>query len=269
VYFNDVNCLAKLTSFVLHSQNYVPTGTGSSPFSTWLAGDSAIFVGANSNDLVNVKVVSQLSSPILSTDTISYTFTVIKQASNSVSTIIPSPTAIPLTVAGRDAPNFKINTGDALFTDLVYTGPSTGAGVFTFKLTCVMSAMTVGANVSYNSFCPSSVANGTLAGGAAGVDVGASSNFSYKLIQDPNNNGTLTLAQAQSAFSSGDSTVTLLTDLLSGSTGFTTSALIGPVSIVTNPKIILVLQAKDPNHASDPTYSSFEYFPMTVQTFSP
>lgn len=270
VYTHDTSCLAKLSSFVLQSQTYLPSGTGSVPFTTWLAGDTAKFIGANANDVVTVKVVSQLSSPIVITDSVSYSFTVIKTGTNNSSSITPSSNSVSLSVSGVEAPNFKINSGGASYIDLVQTGPSARAGIFSFNLTCVVSGMTTGANPSYNSFCPSTVANGTIAGGDSGVDVGSSTNFSFKLIADPNGNGTLTLTQAQSAFSAGgDSTVTLSSGILSGSTGFTTGNLTGPTPVASYPKLILILQAKDSNHPTDPTFSSFQYFPMTVTTISP
>lgn len=268
VYLNDTNCLAKLTSFSLYSQTFQPSGAGSSPFTTWLAGDTATFIGS-SGDSVKLKVVSQLNSPTTTTELVSYSFTAIKVATNSVTSILPSGQSLTLTVAGRDAPNFKINSGHAVFENLVSSGGSAGAGIFNFKLTCVVSAMTVGANASYNSFCPATVASGTLAGGDSGVDIGNVNNFSYKLIADPNGNGTLTLAQAQTAMSTGSTTITLATDLLAANAGFQTISLTGPVTITSQPKIILILQAKDTAHPSDTSYSSFQYFPITVQAITP
>ncbi len=274
VYLNDTNCLAKLTSFVLHSQSYIPSGTGSSPFTTWLAGDTAIFRGASNTDLINVKVVSQLSSPILTPDVISYEFTILKSGTNSASITVSN--ALSIYTAGQDAPNFQINSGGGLLTGLVSSGGSAGAGIFTFQLICSVSAMTVGANPSYNSFCPTVTPGGTIAGGASGVDIGNASAFSYKLIADPNNapsGGTLTLAQAIAAFvAGGDTTVTLGAGVItSGSTGFNTVALTGPGPIASNQKMILILQAKNtnPTYSSNPNYSSFQYFPITLPTVNP
>ena len=268
VYLHDSNCLAKLTSFVLHGQSYVPTGSGAVAFTAWSVGSTAIFQGASSSDLINLRVVSQLSSPIVTTDVVSYNYTIIKSGTNNASITVSNTQT--LYVAGTDAPNFKINSGGITFNNIVSSGGSQGAGIFTFNLICTTGAMTVGANSSYNSYCPDVTAGGTIAGGASGVDVGA--NFSYKLIADSNGNGTLTLAQAQSAFSAGgDTTVTLSTDILSGSTGFQTQQLTGPGPIASNAKMILVLQAKNTNstYTSNTAYSSFQYFAVTLPTVSP
>ena len=270
VYLHDGNCLGKLTSFVLHTQSYVPTGTGAVAFTCWTAGCTAILRGASSTDLINLQVVSQLSSPIQTTDVVSYNFTINKVGTNNSSIVVSN--AQTLTVAGQDAPNFKIQSGGATFNSVVTSGANTGAGVFTFQLLCTTGAMTVGANVSYNSFCPDITAGGTIAGGASGVDIGVTSNFSYKKIADPNGDGTLTLAQARTTFSAGgDTTITLSTDILSGSTGFQTIQLTGPVTIASNQKMILILQAKNTNasYSSNPNYSSFQYFPITLPAVNP
>jgi len=262
VYLGDTSCLGKLTSLVVSGQSYLPTGTGSSPFTTWLAGNSAIFVGSGPSDLLYIKAVNQLSSPIVNTDSVKYTFTSI--VASSTTTITPSPYSATISTAGVQAADFQITSGNASL-----TGMSSGAGVFQFNLSCKSGAMTQGGGVdtSFNSFCPVT-AGALFSNGAPGVDIG-STYFSYKLITDPNGDGTLTLAQAQSAFSSGDSTVNLSTQILSGSTGFSTGTLTGPITITSNPKMILILQTKDPSNPTNPANSSFQYFPITVQGFNP
>ena len=260
VYLHDTHCLGKLTSFVLHGQTYLPSGSGSVPFSTWLAGDTATFVGSGSSDLIYVTAVSQLSSPILTTDVVSYSYSANKSGTNSATATVSNSQTIG--ASGIDAPNFSLSSSNAIFNGIITSGTQAGYGRFTFKLTCASGAMTAGANASYNSFCPTVTAGGTLAGGAAGTDIGA--NFSYVLIADPNGNGTLTIAQAASAFSGSSSTINLATDILSGSTGFTTNSMTGPGPLAANIKLILVLQAQNANNPSNPNYSSFQYFPITL-----
>lgn len=271
VYLHDTNCIAKLTSFVLYGTTYNLTNPGAVAFSpsTYAAGSTATFASSG-GDLIYIKIVSQLSSPIQTTDEVSYNFTMNRSGTNSASVIVSSAQSI--TAAGQDAPNFKINSGDASLVGIVSSGPTAGAGLFSFNITCTVSAMTVGANPSYNSFCPTITPGGTIAGGASGVDIGVASNFSYKLIADPNNDGTLTIAQARATFiAGGDSTVTLSTDILAGNTGFRITSITGPTTIASTPKMILVLQAKNtnPTYSSDPNYSSFEYFPITLPTVNP
>lgn len=268
VYLNDTNCLGKLSSFTLNGQAYIPSGTGSVPFTTWQVGDTATFVGSGASDLMYVEVISQLSSPTVAGDEISYNFKRIVEGTNNATLLVS--TASTLAVAGQDAPNFIINAGDISFDNIVPSGPDIGKGQFTFELTCSSGAMTVGNNASYNSYCPTSVAGGTIAGGDPGVDIGAY--FSFKLINDINGDGTLTLAQARSTFSAGgDSTITLASDILAGNTGFTTNSLTAPGTLSTTSKMILVLQAKNENASftSNPDYSSFQYFYIILPTVNP
>jgi len=261
VYLHDTGCTGRLTSFVLGGTAFNLTNSGAVAFSptTYAAGSAATFASSG-GALVYVKVVSQLSSPIDTNDVVSYNFTRINAGTNNATVTVSNTQT--LYVAGQDAPNFTINSGNITFDSI----NGSGAGLFTFSLTCVnltSGEMLTGANVSYKSLCP------TVAAGSVGVDVGV--NFSYKLIADPNGNGTLTLAQAQSAMSSGDSTVTLSTDILAGNTGFKTASLAGPIPISSNPKMILILQAKNtnPTYTSNTAYSSFQYFALTLPTVTP
>lgn len=271
VYLKDTGCYVKLVSFVLNGTTYNLTNFGAVAFSPALAsgstGQVATFAGASSTDLITILSVSQLSSTNVASDYVSYEFTIIKSGTNSAAITVSSAQSIY--TAGQDAPNFVINSGGGIFDNIISSGPSTGYGQFTFKLTCVTGAMTVGANASYNSFCPTITPGGTIAGGARGVDVGNTSEFSYKLINNINGNGTLTLAQAQSAFASGDSTVTLATDILPSSTGFKTLSLTGPGVITSNQTMLLVLQAKNSLYPTNPLYSSFQYFAITLPTVNP
>ncbi len=271
VYIKDTNCIAKLTSFTLRGQAYTPSGAGAVAFTSWTVGSTAIFQGASATDLINVKVVSQLSSPVAVSDFVSYNITMNKAGTNNASIVVGESQS--LYVAGQDSPNFIINTGDATFVNI----NSSGYGQFTFKMTCASGTMKVGSQTGKTTFCPT-VTNGTYASGA-GVDVYASSNsdatsfFSYKLILDPQNSGspgTLTMAQAQAAFSTAGSTVALadFNPSNTAATAFTTVTLTGPGQMATeaNRYMILVLQAKDTNasYTSNTSYSSFQYFPITL-----
>lgn len=266
VTMQDTNCLAKLVSFKLSGQAYEPKGAGAADFKTWLAGDTAIFQGIDSADLIKVKVVSQLSSPIADSDLVSYLFTIASSTKKNSEII---GTGQNITIAGQDAPNFTINANSFTFVNI----NKYGAGEFSFTLTCSSGPMTMGKQPGKKTFCP------TIAGGSAGVDVYANSNsdptslFSYVLILDPQNGGkpgTLTAQQAKAAFTNGGTTVSLA-DLNPSSTAaisFTTQTLIGPgqMFVEANRFIILVLQAKstNPSLTDDPANSSFQYFPITL-----
>ncbi len=267
VKIKDTHCIAKLLSFNLSRQMYTLKGFGAVDFKTWLAGDTAIFQGKDSSDLIKVKVVSQLSNPIIESDLVSYHFT-IANTKNKNSEIIGSAQA--LSIAGQEAPNFTINAEGFSFVNI----NSAGAGEFSFTLTCSSGLMTEAKQAGKTTFCP------TLSGGKSGVDIYASTNsdptslFSYTLILDPQNGskpGTLTTQQAQAAFANSDVFSVTLADLNPSSTAassFTTVPLTGPgqMSVEENRYMILVLQAKSPNPSlsADPANSSFQYFPIIL-----
>jgi len=70
-YIHDRNCLVKLNSFTANSVAYTPSTTH--PFTTWQPGDYTYFQDASSN-LIFVTIVSTLSSPVLSTNTVVMNF---------------------------------------------------------------------------------------------------------------------------------------------------------------------------------------------------
>lgn len=254
-YLRDQNCVVKLASFVFQGKTFLPKGTGAVPFTSWNAGSTAVYTDGST--LVDVQIVSQLSSPIQDTDTVVYNF-----ALNTKSSPLAVSNKKNVFLKGTDAPNFKIAEGGANCISLT----SEGAGLFSFTLNCTSGAMTEGEDRTLNTFC-SDLEGGTIGGGATGVDIGAPSRFSYKLIKDVNGDGTLTIDQAQAAFAEGGATeVDVTKDLLPNSTGYVTKLLSGPIPMLAHPKMILVLQAKDPdpNFASDPRYSSFQYFPINL-----
>ena len=259
VLINDQHCLAKLISVTLDGQVYLPEGHGSKPFANWLKGDIASFIGANASDVVKVMVIRQLSSPIQKTDSVKYAYT---KTSAKVSTA--EQTAM---LFGVQAPNFTIEKGDITMNGIITEGSSAGAGTFSFQLTCTTGSMTASTTPGLNCFCPDSVEGGTLLNGDSGVDVCSSNKFSYKLISDLNGDGTLTMPQAQDAFAEGgDNVINPKTDILEGDRGFKTISLTGPVSVTSNPRMLLVLQAKspEPEFSKNPQYSSFQYFPIIV-----
>jgi len=257
----DTDCVGELVSFVLNGQKYTPNGAGAVPFKNYNLGSTAVFQGANAQDLIDVSVSAQLSSPVKSSDSIRYEFSTAHIDTSSSD----KQAGMPVALTGTDAPNFKINEGDASLVSLVSDGDAKGAGLFNIKLSCSTGPMTPGADPNYNSFCPDLLSGGTIADGASGVDIGKL--FSYKLIAAPNEDGTLSFDQAEGAFAAGgDSSITLSRDLSADSSGFQTITLTGPVTLSSNPKMVLILQAKnaDPRLSNNPAYSSFQYFPINL-----
>lgn len=254
VHLKDTGCLGKLTSFVINGTTYQPIGSNAVPFTTWAVGNTATFQGSSASDLIYVQVISQLSSPIQLTDTVSYEFYYNNLGTNNNGSAAVS-NSDTISIGGQDAPNFSLSSGNITFNGVDING----SGIFTFTLTCVNGPMLTGANPSYKTICP------TLSGGTTGVDVGV--NFSYKLIAG-SVGGTITLAQAIAAFNAGgDSNVTLSSTYLpAGNNTFVTLPLTGPGVISSNQYMILILQSKNSANPSNPSLSSFQYFAINLPT---
>ena len=162
IFPQDTDCVGQLLSFVLNGQKYLPTGAGAIPFKNYNVGSSAVYQGANEKDLVDVTVVEQLSSPIRSSDSVRYDFS----TAHLDTSANDKQAGVSVSLTGIEAPNFRINEGDASLVSVVASGESKGAGQFNIKLTCSTGPMTAGYNPSFNSFCPDLISGGTLAEGA-------------------------------------------------------------------------------------------------------
>lgn len=271
VYLGDKNCIAKLTSFSDGVLTFTPSG--GTDFTTWAQGDTATFKSTTTADLAYVTVVKQLTaSGTVIGDYISYN-AVFNKASTSATLVVGS--AQNIYVAGQDAPNFKINNGDASF----ITVDSSGRGQFKFKLTCnTNNPMLIGGHSPSTTWCPT-LLNNTFASGS-GVDVYGTSNadssalLSYILISDASGTGTLTLPNARLAFPTMTSgaTVNWSTDYIGSATsasGFTTITLTGPGPLASNSKMLLVLMAKNSAFPTVLNYASFQYFPISLPAVAP
>jgi len=234
VYKNDRNCLAKLESLVLDGFLYEPKpGSG---FQTWLPGDLAFFQKAGSNDTsLRVLVKSQLSSPVLTEDSVSYEFSEVKRKDPKT---IPGPEvseAHKVGVEGELAPPFHV------FASSFQGINAKGAGLFEFILECDL--LQTGSDAS--SSC----------GGSLNSDI------DYKLVEDTFS-GKLTYLNAVKIFSSPGTQVLGVDNHASGTQskngGFkTTGPLFGPDQMHLRPKMILVLRRAG---------ISFTYFNISVST---
>lgn len=231
VYKFDSGCLGKLTQFTLNGNVYSATATGATDFTTWTAGSLAEFANTlDSTDRMRVEVISQLSSPVLVADEISYEFSQIIQAPDEVVATSITGDGHTLTVNGNAAPDFGITT-----VTMVGMGAA-GEGQFTFKMTC----------------------NSALVGVLC-LDVDMT-DITYKLIEDTYA-GTLTYAEAETEMGSGTTDTTLPGDAhADGNGGFTTATLTGPVTIFTKPNLLLIVAAK--NGLGAPI--AFQYFNVDI-----
>ena len=237
VYRGDSNCLAKLESITLDGTVYQPAfGSG---FQTWQPGDIATFqkVGSAETSL-RVLVRSQLSSPVLTSDVISYSFSEIKKRDPNQ---IPEPTiaeAHSVTIDGELAPQFQIQLSS-------FKGiNSKGGGLFEFTLQC--NQMQIGSDLQ--SSC----------GGALNKEI------DYKLVEDTFA-GNLEYKDALKLFATPGTFVQGADNhapgTLSKNGGFkTTGPLSGPDELHKKPKMILVLRRGG---------VSFTYFNISIPTITP
>ncbi len=248
VYKDDRNCLAKLTGFTAGGIVYNATNTGAVNFTTWLANDTALFASAG-GDIIRVKVISQLASPITGTEAVVYNFSeLLDGRGDRVFTEASVSDAHLITVASQEAPLFNVIGSTFMGAD-----DTTGAPEFTFKLECVDNpTLAVPASVAMSA---GSAAN-TLCGGN---DLNT---IEYKLVKDTYSS-VVTITNAEAIFATAGTPVTIPTHQYADSAtneGFNTATLDGPGGLGTagNENMILIVKAG----------LSYTYFNIDVTTIS-
>jgi len=220
LYKGDQGCLVKLVDFTLGSITYTADssrGTGAVNFSAWSAGSVASFakVGGTgaAGDLIKVFVITQVSSILTTSDTISYAFTDISAGSTNTVSQANVSTAVPLSATGRVAPNLSIAQARYLSTN------ANGSANMSFTITCG-SAVT-GTTPDFN--CPNAADTSGLSG--ATTD-NLATQIKYLFIPDTYSAcaaspTALTVAQANGFFASppNGTTVQTITAALSSTSG--------------------------------------------------
>ena len=236
VYKYDRDCLAKLTTFTYDGATYEPTS--SDPFTTWQAGDEAIFENTlDSNDLMYVSLVSTLSTPVVGSETISYTFASTLQGASS-SGILQATLGVgsDLIDGSQSVPPFSIY-------EMRFTGiTSSNEGEFEFTFECDISI--VGTDCD-------------------GVDL---SNVTYVLVEDTYSSAP-SHANAETACSGGSTSIDTVTEKLATGEGGTTnggfvtksgaSVLVGPQTLTSKPNMIIFLKAAGATN-------SYRYFNVDI-----
>jgi hypothetical protein len=248
VYKDDRTCLAKLTAFTAGGISYSNANPGATDFTTWVANDTALFTSAG-GDVIRVKIISQLASPISGTEAVVYNFSELLDGTGDYTfSEAEVSDAHSITVESQEAPHF-----DVVAATYVGMDDATGAAEFTFKLECVDDP---------TSATPTSIA--MSAGTAADSLCGATDldDIEYKLVKDTYGS-TLDIADAEAIFGTAGSTVTMPGDQYADSPtneGFTTSTLDGPGALGTagNENMILILKAG----------LSYTYYNIDVTTIS-
>lgn len=253
---SDSKCLVELTEFSYNGATYQPKSD--SEFSTYAVGDSAIFVNQdNPNDMFYVKVNSQLSSPVLSSDNVSYIFGVVpNNEGTSTDTTKNSSKSQTYPISSQNIPNFNLDSKKPLAT--LFSGlDDDSAGLFQFKLMCNFP-MTNG-SADY-TFCPTLAKSTTQ-----GCDL---SDITYKLVKDTygiRNGNALTEEEIQGIFKTSGTPVIAPGDQIGKSStsknnkGFKTRVLTGPAPMESNLYMLLILNCKN---------LSYQYFPIVAPTIT-
>ncbi|MGE0172714.1 MAG: hypothetical protein AB7T49_08015 [Oligoflexales bacterium] len=237
VYKYDQECLAKLTAFSYNGSDFEPSA--GDPFTTWLAGDAAIFEDVLDNtNIMRVRVVSQLDSPISGTEPVEYLFSVIEQGSNEniADTVVGAAHAMQ--VDGLLPPALTISS-------VTYDGmTSDGEGLFTFTMECDSAVTGTGATRACEGLLLDKI--------------------KYRLVEDTYSS-TLDISDAEALFPAGEYSIANPGDHLDtgagGTTngGFLTSSIEGPEQMHLFPHMILIFQADD---------TSYLYFNVDVTTLT-
>ncbi len=175
LYKFDLSCVATLKEFVFGGITY--TGTLSGPM-----GSTAVFSDGGTNSF-KVSVVDQLSSPLVSSDKITFNFFEIKQGGDSLPPGSSYSEGYSVEVAGVEAPNMEIKT--------VNLNSQAAGGIPTYGVNFECQS-----NVTAANECPS--ASGALHAVSA-MDV--------KVVEDTYS-GAPTYAQAETLFATAGATPT-------------------------------------------------------------
>jgi len=258
LFIGDRSCLVKLTSFDFNSKTYSATASGATNFTNWTtpgaAGSIATFANTVlSTDTIKVFLISQVTQGgVLGTDIIAYTFTDIQAGTAKSVGTVSVQTGVPLTVQGRAAPNFTILA--ARFLSINANGS---------------------ANVSFTAQCGAGVSGSAGAYSCSSIP---ETQFDYIFIPDAYSQGSITVAQANAAFSantptsvaSGNEVGAGGSDLNSNTVtngGFYTSNA-SPLVTGTTPfaasslNYVFFIRAKDANSNT----SSYIYYYVTLNT---
>jgi hypothetical protein len=231
IYNYDRECKAKLTQFSANGRNYVPTS--GDPFTTWQAGDSAIFdeVGEPGIFPLKIVVLSTLGDPATSSDKITYGWATIAEGSTNAilwSTIGASGDVQHLT---NLPPSFSIRS-------IEFLGLTAGeGGQYRLVLECTVT-------IGITNVCSS-------------VDL---ADLDYKLVEDTYG-GTIDKAAGDAIFSTPGTPVTLPGERVapgdSGTTkgGFVSVILDGPDNLASKPNMLYVIRSYG---------ESYQYFNLDI-----
>lgn len=243
VYKFDQGCLVKLNNFVFNGITWVPSG--GDPFSSWVAGDSAVFEDqGDPANTMKVVVSSQLDDPVSGTENVAYLFSEIVAGADQQFAQNAVGDSHALSVGGQPAPAYGVSA-------MSFVGlTAAGAGQFQFTLECNSAVTGSGASLA----CEDTLLD----------------DLRYKLVPDTYG-GVLDIDQASALFPDLEKSIDAgdKLELGQGGTangGFITASgvdvLTGPDVMHSNPNMILIIEASD---------ASYLYFnvDVSVLTYTP
>ena len=214
VYKGDLGCLAKLKSLTLGANVYTP----STDFTTWQAGDTAVFTDGTNNLALSIQTT--LNDPISGTEAIAIAFTEIDSGTD----VLVAENAIgdshSISVSGEASPAFQVVAGGITLNSVT----AGGAGNFSIDVACENAVVGTGATAT--------------------CDAQLVTDMTYVLLNDTYG-GTMTLAEAQTAIAGG--TAVAAGDVLAFGApgvpngGFNIASATGPDAMHTNPNMILLI----------------------------
>lgn len=229
-YKNDRDCLAKLTQFTFNGRTYVPTS--GDPFTTWQPGDIAKFdeVGEPGVEPLYVAVMTTLSNPISSIDTISYSFSSLLSGQDRSILWVTEGATGGYNAGIAEAASFSIRS-------TALTGTTAGeGGKFRFVMECTTT-------IGVTNQC-------------ANFDFTATD---YKLVADTYG-GAPTSSELDTIFATAGTSVTLPGDRVApgdegtANGGFKTVVLDGPDNMATTPQMLVLVRSG----------ASYNYFNVDV-----
>jgi hypothetical protein len=169
----DTNCVATLKEITFQDVIYTGSLSGA-------PGTKAVFTGAGKS--LNVAVVSQLNSPLTTSESLTYNFSVIEQGLQVNPNKVEFEQGVNVSISGVESPNMEI-------ANWTYVSLNAGVPTWTVQFEC-QSEVTPG--------------NACLSVGGTPHDI---SNMDVKLVEDTFG-GVLTLEQAETLFQTAGTTMT-------------------------------------------------------------
>jgi len=182
LYNGDRGCIIQLEKFTLGSTTYSSQGQNAQAFSSTSAGGVATFQDVNNtSSIIKVFIASHVTSPV-TTAAVSFNFTDIQAGTTNNISQANVSTPVPLSATGQAAPNYTMPFARYLSTN------SDGSG-----------------NISVTMACGATVSGTGATETCSGINL--TTQLDYKLVEDTYG-GTLTVAQANSIFSTDGTAIT-------------------------------------------------------------